>query len=145
MLAANVEAKDYSIKSADFKVIINPDGSADITETRTYSFDGSYSWADEWINLVPKCTKCSNYRITNFELWEGAQKYIESNLSSVGNFALTNDGKKFYIKWYYRANFENKTFTLKYKIENTITVQVGGGGKEWQAATESAWVCGRMF
>lgn len=126
-LATDVFAKDYSIKTADFKVQLRDDGSADVSETRTYSFDGSYSWVDEWINLIPKCINCSNYRIVNFELWEGTQEYIESKSSSAGNFSITNDGKKFYIKWYYWANFESKTFTLKYRIENAITVQGGGG------------------
>ena len=42
--AKSVSAKDYSIISADFKVQLNSDGSADVTEIRTYFFDGSYSW-----------------------------------------------------------------------------------------------------
>jgi len=41
-----VAAKDYSIESADIQVQLNLDGSADITETRTYDFDGSFSWAE---------------------------------------------------------------------------------------------------
>lgn len=52
--AKTAYAKDYSIQSADFKVQINSDGSADVTEQRTYNFDGSYSWVDEWINLSSK-------------------------------------------------------------------------------------------
>ena len=58
-------AKDYSINSADIKVNINADGSANITERRTYSFDGSFSWADEWINLTPKCEGCNYYKISD--------------------------------------------------------------------------------
>lgn len=139
LLAANVSAKDYSINTADFKLQLQEDGSAEVTETRTYQFNGSYSWADEWINLIPKCTNCSNYRISNFELWEGTQKYIESNNSSEGNFYSTNDGKKFYIKWYYRANYESKTFTLKYRIENAITVQQDISEFYWQLIGDK-WV-----
>ena len=48
---SDIYAKDYSIKSADFVVQINKDGSATITEKRTYVFDGSFSWADQWIPL----------------------------------------------------------------------------------------------
>jgi len=55
LLATNASAKDYSIKTADFKVQLQEDGSAEVTETRTYYFDGSYSWADEWIDLSSKC------------------------------------------------------------------------------------------
>src|SRR3990167_4973825 len=68
-LPSRVFAKDYSIPSADFEVRINPDGSVNITETRTYSFDGSFSWADEWIILK------KDYKISNFEVWEGEKKY----------------------------------------------------------------------
>ena len=45
----NVKAKDYSITEANFLVQLNKDCSADITETRTYNFDGSFSWAEMWI------------------------------------------------------------------------------------------------
>ncbi|PIU03309.1 hypothetical protein COT44_03740 [Candidatus Shapirobacteria bacterium CG08_land_8_20_14_0_20_39_18] len=50
-LAPIVYAKDYSILSADFQVQLDSDGSADVIEKRTYNFNGSYSWVDEWIPL----------------------------------------------------------------------------------------------
>jgi len=82
LLTTAVYAKGYSITSADFKVQLNADGSADVVETRAYQFDGSFSWADEWINLKSKIKDHrasqqrskpigENYRIINFELWEG--------------------------------------------------------------------------
>ena len=49
LFPSSVQAKDYSIKSADINVQINGDGTADVNESRTYSFNGNYSWADEWI------------------------------------------------------------------------------------------------
>ena len=49
-----VYAKDYSILSADFKVQLNLDGSAGVTETRAYYFYGSFSWIDQTINLNTK-------------------------------------------------------------------------------------------
>ena len=49
LVPTNIYAKDYSIKSADFVVQINKDGSASVTEKREYVFDGSFSWADMWI------------------------------------------------------------------------------------------------
>jgi len=111
-----VYAKDYSILSADFKVQLNLDGSAGVTETRAYYFDGSFSWIDQTINLNTK------YKIqnTNFELWEGLQKYLQSDSGQPGTYQLTITPEKLYLKAYYQANFESKTFTLKYKIENAI-------------------------
>ena len=58
-------AKDYSITNADFTVQINSDGSADVTEIRTYYFDGSFSWADEWLNLGNKSQATGNIKLTH--------------------------------------------------------------------------------
>jgi len=95
-----VIAKDYTIPSADFVVQINPDGSANVTETRTYSFDGNFTWADEWI--YPKGSTISNITL------QGGQ--------------LTQDitSGKVYLKWYYQASSEIKTFTLRYKIDHAV-------------------------
>lgn len=118
-------AKDYSIPSADFLVQINPDGSANVTETRTYNFDGSFSWADEWIELQES-------RITNFELREGTTRYVQSNLETAGNYSVKNEGYRIYIKWHYLAFNESKTFTLNYKIENAVTNHEDISEFNWQ-------------
>lgn len=95
-------AKDYSIKSADFTVQINKNGSATVTEKRTYDFDGSYSWADEWINT--KGYKLKDIKITG-----------------VDNFTTEITEDNVYIKWYYKASNETKTFTLNYTILDAVT------------------------
>ena len=117
-------AKDYSITNADFVVQLNSDGSADVTEARTYKFDGSFTWADEWILLTAKCDGCRNYTVGNFGMWEGNEQYqtvghVGNELSGTYGTTVTSD--KFYIKWNYNAYNEKKTFTLKYTIGNAIT------------------------
>src|SRR4030043_568131 len=94
LVPCNIYAKDYSIKSADFTVQINSDGSADITEVRNYSFDGSYTWADEWIPLGSKCKSgegeaCVDYKIVNFTLSEGRTLYEEDITATAGNYFTT--------------------------------------------------------
>src|SRR3989344_1965362 len=97
----SVYAKDYSIKSADITVQIQSDGSADVTETRTYDFDGSYSWADEWINLTTKCktdpsrpsfksVECNNYRITDVRLSENGLEYAPYRTRTINGTDGTN-------------------------------------------------------
>ncbi|OGC70653.1 hypothetical protein A2415_01715, partial [candidate division WWE3 bacterium RIFOXYC1_FULL_39_7] len=142
-----VHSKDYSIKSADFTVQLNSDGSADVTETRTYHFDGSFTWADEWIPLTAKIStnkyqfpisklktyvkntnnqsgknkQPQNFIITNFELWEGDFQYNNRTDGTDKSYTTNITDGKFYVKWYYQAVNESKTFILKYKIQNAIT------------------------
>ena len=97
LVCSPLYAKDYSISSADFVVQINPDGSADVTETRVYSFSGSFTWADEWIPT-------KGYSISGIDV-EGADR-----------FEVTPGKDKVYIKWYYSALSTQKTFILNYKI-----------------------------
>jgi len=126
ILPRPVSAKDYSITSVDFKFQLNEDGSADVVEQRTYYFDGSYSWIDQWIPLKIKNQKSKikndkSYKISNFELWEKGKKYLQNNTMAKNTYELTITPEKLYLKAYYSANYESKTFTLKYKIDNAVT------------------------
>ncbi len=97
-----VQAKDYSIQSVDFIVQINKDGSASVTEKRTYNFDGSFTWADEWIPT-------KSYKLKDIKLI-GADSFTTE---------VTED--KTYIKWFYNASNETNTFTLYYTILDAVT------------------------
>lgn len=126
-----MQAKSYSINSVDIRVQLNRDGSADVTETRTYNFDGSFSWADEWILLTARCRSCTNYQISNVVLKEGDREYVES-LGRPGTYFITQTPDKFYIKWYYQAQNQQKTFTLSYTINNAITNHADISEFYWQ-------------
>src|SRR3989344_4521574 len=98
-------AKDYSITKANIEVFLNKDGSADITEERTYSFIDTFSWADQYIPLQNRKLIFNSITSENTPL-----TYEKS---------LTSD--KFYIKWFYNATNEKKTFHLTYTIQNALT------------------------
>jgi uncharacterized membrane protein len=110
-------AKDYSIPKANFDVILKTDGSARVTETREYSFNGSYSWADEWI---PKNN--IKFQISSFQLLEGDKEYlaVTTDVNNPGHYYFVDQGDRVYIKWYYEAQNERKTFTLHYTITSAI-------------------------
>lgn len=112
-----IEAKDYRILSADFVVHLQADGAAQITETRTYRFDGSFSWADEWINLV------APREIKDLVITENNQPI---------KFESRREVDRFYVKWFYTADTEDKTFVINYKITNAITRQQDIAEFYWQ-------------
>ena len=135
--AGKVSAKDYSITSADFTVQINSDGSADVTEVRTYNFDGSYTWADEWIPLSIKQKTVSNkqlenYRIENFSMKDENAEFLPSAGGTTNTYQISATPDKFYVKWYYQATNTTRTFTLNYKIVNAVTNQTDISEFYWQ-------------
>ena len=143
---SKVFAKDYSIKFANIVVEIQKNGSANVIEERTYNFSGSFSWADEWISLKAKCdgdSFCENYKVSNFSLSEKDLVYASSEAGTTGTYILDITNEKFYVKWFYTALDEEKTFKLEYTIDNAVTNQVDISefywqliGNEWSKPTE---------
>lgn len=119
-----VLAKDYSITKADIKINLLADGSAKFSETRTYDFEGSFSWADQWIHLAPKCKNCVKYQITDVSLRDESRIYKQEQSENPNTFYY-KIGEDFYIKWHYWTVNASKTFTLTYTSTNTITNHIG--------------------
>ena len=72
-LAISVFSKSYTIDHIDISAEVLDDGSIQITESRTYTFKGSYKWADYQLPL----DKLGNVKL--FRLKEGSQNYYQSN------------------------------------------------------------------
>lgn len=122
----NISAKDYGISTANFVVNINKDGSANVNETRTYNFSGSYHFAYEYINIKNGST------ITDFHLFEGNKEYKNFESNVAGTYFVEDQSDKFYVKWFYDAEDESKTFTIKYKINKAVTNQSDISEFYWQ-------------
>jgi uncharacterized membrane protein len=108
-------AKDYSIPDAEIIVHLTKEGSALVSEKRTYDFDGSFTWADINIPLAAKCGGCVDYKIKNIAVFDGDTPIAPSNLTSSFNVQGIN------IRWNYLAVDQKKVFTITYTIENAIT------------------------
>jgi uncharacterized membrane protein len=108
-----VFAKDYSFPSSEFSVFINDDGSFVVEEERTYSFSGSFSWADMWIPL-------DGFTISSFQIGDESGWYEESNVARSGSYYTETANGRFYAKWFFSALDEQKTFIIKYKIDDGI-------------------------
>jgi uncharacterized membrane protein len=109
-------SKRYYIDDIQINAKILIDGSLKIEESRTYGFRGSYKWADYSIPLQQLG------KVTDFSLIEGDNEYSEGYEKTPGTYNISQDDNEFYVKWFYRAKNESRTFTLKYRIEDAVIV-----------------------
>jgi len=96
------------------------DGSSQVLQQRTYSFDGDFSWAD--VNL--KKTGADDIVINQVaekinDVWQPLDAEIQDNPNSV------------YVRWNYSAHNEEKTFLLDYTIRGAV--------KRYQDVAEFYW------
>lgn len=109
-------SKSYTIDQIDINAEVLTDGSVQITEARTYTFKGSYKWANYQLPL----DRLGEVKL--FSLKEGSQNYYLGNDESPGSFYTENRDNSFYVEWFFRAKDQTRTFILKYLVTDAITV-----------------------
>ncbi len=107
-------AKSYSIDKIEIHARIQPDGSMQIREARTYNFRGNFSWADYRLPLPGIGT------IQNFSLGDEHGEYTESTSQQPGTYYREDSNNEFYVRWFYRIKNEKKIFTLNYLATDVI-------------------------
>ena len=111
---SSIFAKSYSITHDVFDITINSDKSATVFEELTYSFDGSFSWAEFKIPTNSSSGQYSyNVSIQDFTI-EASDGSIVSILEQ------QQESSNYYVKWGYSAVDESKTFLISYTIDNVI-------------------------
>jgi uncharacterized membrane protein len=109
-----VFAKSYYFKKVDIQIQINKDGSFDLTEKRTFSFSGDFTWAEY---DLPK----SGYtKLENFSISDENGLYVESDNAEPSNFYMVDETDIYKIVFFYNARNTEKTFTIKYRIVGGI-------------------------
>ncbi len=116
LVACSPLPKSYSIDGIEIEATILQDGSLFIKENRSYTFRGNFNWADYVLPL----TKLG--RVTDFELTENERLYRRDSGKQPGTYQYSQNEEKLYVKWFYRANNESRTFTLKYRVEDAVIV-----------------------
>jgi uncharacterized membrane protein len=109
-------SKSYSVNQIKIAAEILPDGSLSIEENRSYTFRGNFRWADYSLPLK------NLGRVTDFKLSENEIIYHQGSDEEPGTYQYSQNEEKMYIKWFYRARNERRTFTLNYRIEDAVTV-----------------------
>ena len=109
-------SKSFTIDKIDITAEVLEDGSIQITESRTYTFTGSYFWADYQLPLD------NLGEVKLFSLKEGSQNYYQSHDELPGSFYTEIKDNTYYVKWFYKAKNQTRTFVLKYLVTDAITV-----------------------
>ncbi len=114
--ANEIFAQDYSIPEVNVQVTIQDDGIVQIQESRTYSYRGSFSWADY------RLPKRGFSEIRNIRISEGDDFYISENSEEPGTFSVSESDDLIVIKWHYDATDEVRTYTLHYELESAVSI-----------------------
>ncbi len=119
--------KSYSHPTIDFKITFMPDGSAEIEETRAFSFDGSFSWA-----FIEKGTrgKYGTYDVEFHGVWDAdSGKQLRHETYEKGGY----EG----VKWHYSANNTTRRFLIKYRITGAVQRYMDAAQFYWKIIGES--------
>ncbi len=138
VISNNSYAKSYSIENMNIQATILDDGDVNIKQSITYKFDGSYNGIyitipcnfsdiqrDEANSELSRDDRIYNgtavtvNKITDSkgDTYKNANGLYVSN-GSKGKYTIEKDKEKYTIKVYSPSNYETKTFTLDYIIND---------------------------
>ena len=92
-------AKDYSIDRVNIKNVVSVDGSINVEEERIYNFEGSYSFAYQYINK--KGERDEPYGLENFEVCDENKCFEQKNedINIPETFLVRDERERYYLKW----------------------------------------------
>ncbi len=115
LLPGETPAKSYLLTDVSIRAEVLADGGLQIRENRTYRFKGRFSWADYELPME------GLGEVENFSLQENGTEFLRSKNEKPGTYNLHWRKNSLYVKWYYRAKNESRTFTLQYKVTDAVT------------------------
>jgi len=107
-------AKYYSIPEVAIHCRLSSDGTMYVSEERTYSFSGSFSYA---FRVFPKD---SRVEFVDFKISEGSSPYLLSNDKKPGTYMIIKRNSETEVRWFYSARNEKRTFVISYVVKNGI-------------------------
>jgi uncharacterized membrane protein len=114
--AGNASAdKSFQITRFHSEVEIHADGSVDVTESLTYSFNGKFSWANRVIPLRP------GDRITGVRVSERGSAYSQHGSESPGTYSVAMNSRDVRVVWHYSARNETRTFDVSYTVTGLVS------------------------
>jgi len=134
-----VGAKSYQISQVNIEAVAEKIGAMQVSEKRTYDFDGDYTFAYREI-LKTASGRSAPYKIDELSVCEIGGCYRQLSATEIataddirpaGTFYVKDQGNKYYIKWFYRSSTQ-KIFDFKYRIENAVTKQRDTDEIYWQ-------------
>ncbi len=127
-------AKSYYLSEVRADVMLLADGSARVVQERTYSFDGSFSWAD--IDLRKQ--GASDIRLNRLAM------QTDAGWQDIEPQELTNTTRSLYIRWGYSAEDETRTFLLDYTVVGAVRRYADVAEFYWKVIEEEHEKIGRL-
>lgn len=129
--------KSYSFDRVDITARLQNDGSMNVLESRTYDFDGEFSYATLEIPLEPDLGDKSPIRrpavsIEDFQVSESNTAYQQAYSRQPGTYSTSVEGGVFKASWYYRAQNEQRTFNLAYRVSPAVLVYSDAAELYWK-------------
>ncbi|MBD3373563.1 DUF2207 domain-containing protein [candidate division KSB1 bacterium] len=107
-------AKSFDLAGAFIEARLNSDGSLEIKESRTYDFDGSFSYAYRTLPLH------EDVQYSRLSLREGDVVYQQNDSKQPGTFSLERDSDELTIRWNYKARNEKRTFEFSFLVHGAV-------------------------
>lgn len=123
---ATIFAKDYSIPSVFIKALINPDGSVEFQEDRTFNFNDSFSFG--YYDLP----KQGYETLSGIQVLDNGKPLLKNNSESPGTFFVEEFSNYYRIRYFYSAFFEKKTFTFIFTAKGAVKVYEDYGDFYWK-------------
>ena len=107
-------AKSYRITAVDIDAKLRQNGDMEVVESRTYKFDGSFSFAYREIPAA------GPVEFVEVKVSEDDREYIRSDSGEPGTYTVEQSGGKIVVTWYYRAKNESRTFDVAYRARGAV-------------------------
>lgn len=135
LVSGTVLAKSYSIPHVVIAAVLQPDGSLDVTEQRTFRFDGAFTHLWQVIEL-PERSRLHDLRLSD---QQGA--FLQSTSQTPRTYSMARQDSNWRVDWYIQAADTEGTFTLTYRIENAVRMHQDGAELYWNLIG-SDWAVG---
>ncbi|KEO73790.1 DUF2207 domain-containing protein [Anditalea andensis] len=110
-----VEAKkSFQIKRVHIEAEVHPNGSMTVSETRTYHFNGKFTYA------YRQFPHHEGVRVTDFKVMADGRHLPLSDKEEQGHFVIVEKNKYIEVGWSFEARDEAKEFTITYTVEDII-------------------------
>jgi hypothetical protein len=111
---SGLSAKSYSITGVNIDARLSPDGNMEIVESRTYKFNGSFSFAYREIPAG------GPVEFEDFKVSEDGRAYRRADSGEPGTYTVERSGGKVTLTWYYKAVSETRTFDFSYRARGAV-------------------------
>lgn len=119
-------AKSFVFTRVAIQAWVGTDGSLRVMESRTYAFDGEFSWATYRLPLA------SRHQIDGIRVSDERGPYTPSTARRPGTYEVARSGDAVVIRWQFRASDESRTFTIAYVVRNAVIAHADVAELYWK-------------